>query len=52
MQGLYKDLDITADIIKKRLELIGYPVRMGHGRVVKKIFESKQVGIRRVRNVD
>jgi len=48
LQDLYKYLDITADIIKKRLEWIGYPVRTDHGGVVKKIFESKQGGIRRM----
>ena len=48
LQDLYKDLDTAADIIKKILEWIGYPIRMDHGRVVKKIFESKQVGIRRM----
>jgi hypothetical protein len=44
---LYKDLDTAADIKKGRLECIGHLVRMAHGRVVKKIFESKLEGTRR-----
>ena len=47
-QDLNNDLDIAADIQKKRLEWIGHPVRMNHGRVVKKIFESKAKGRRRM----
>jgi len=35
--ALYKDLDIVADIKKKRLEWTGYVVRTDHGRTVKKI---------------
>jgi len=38
------DLDIAADIQKKRMEWIGDPVRMNYGRVVKKIFDSKPKG--------
>ena len=44
--ALYKDLDIAADIKKKRLEWTGYVVRNDHGRTVKKIFESKPEGSR------
>jgi hypothetical protein len=40
--ALYKNLDIAADIKKKRLELTGYVVRTDHGRMVKKIFDSKR----------
>ena len=38
---MYKDLDIVADIRKKRLEWTGHVVRIDQGRTVKKIFESK-----------
>lgn len=44
----YKDLDTAADIEKKRFEWLGHLVRMANGRIVKKIFESKQEGRRRV----
>jgi sigma54-dependent transcription regulator len=37
-ENLYKDLDVVADIKKKRLECIGQLARMDHGRVVKKFF--------------
>ena len=47
-QGLYKDLDVAADIKKKRLEWIGHSVRIYHGWVVKRIFESKPEGRRRM----
>jgi hypothetical protein len=47
LKELYKDLDIVADIKKKRVEGIGHVVRMDHGRTVKKIFESKPEGSRR-----
>jgi hypothetical protein len=47
LRELYKNLDIVADIGKKRLELAGHVVRMDQGRTVKKIFESKQDGNRR-----
>ena len=47
-QDLYSDSDIAADIQKKRLEWIGYPVRMNHGRVVKNILERKPKGRRRM----
>jgi hypothetical protein len=45
--ALYKDLDIAADIKKKRFEWTGHVVRTDHGRTVKKIFESKPEGSRR-----
>jgi hypothetical protein len=38
MRELYKDLDIVADIKKKRLEWIGHVVRLVQGKTVKKIF--------------
>ena len=41
LRELCKDLDIVAGIRNKRLEWIGYVVRMDEGRTVKKIFESK-----------
>jgi len=48
--AIYKDLDIPADIKKKRLEWIGYVVGMDQGRIVKKICEGKPEGsIRRER---
>jgi len=45
----YKDVDIVADIKKKRLEWIGQVVRMDQGTIAKKIFESKLEGSRRGR---
>jgi len=45
--NLFEDFDVIADITKKRLEWIGHLVRMDHGKVVKKIFESKAEGRRR-----
>jgi hypothetical protein len=47
MRELYKDLDIVADIKKKRLKWIGHLVRMDQGRTVQKIFEKKLEGSRR-----
>lgn len=41
--NLYEDFDFIVDIAKKRLEWIGHQVRMDHGRLVKKIFDSKPV---------
>jgi hypothetical protein len=41
LRELYKDLDIVADIGKKRLEWTGHVVRIDQGRTVKKICESK-----------
>jgi hypothetical protein len=34
MRALYTDLDIVADIKKKRLEWTGHVVRTDHGRTV------------------
>jgi len=47
MRELYKDLDMVADIKRKRSEWIGHVVRMDQGRTVKKISESKPEGNRR-----
>ena len=47
LRELYKDLDIVADIKKKRQEWIEQVVRMDQGTRVKKIFESKPDGSRR-----
>jgi len=47
LRALYTDLDIAADIKKKRLEWIGYVIRTDHGSTVKKISESKPEGSRR-----
>jgi len=44
---IYKDLDIVADIKKKSLEWVGHVARMGQGRTVKKIYESKPERCRR-----
>ena len=44
---LYKDLDVVADIKKKRLEWIGHVVKMDQRRIVKKRCESKPQGSRR-----
>lgn len=46
MQELYKDLGIAADIKKESLKQTGYLIRMDHGRVVKKILETKLKGRR------
>jgi hypothetical protein len=46
MGELCKDLDIEADVKEKRLQWIGHVVRMGQGRTVKKVFESKPEGNR------
>jgi hypothetical protein len=45
---LNKELHTVADIKKRRLEWIGHVVRMKHGRTVKKIFEGKLEGRRRI----
>jgi hypothetical protein len=37
LRELYKDLDIVADIRKKRLEWTGHVVRIDQGRAVQKI---------------
>ena len=50
LRELYEDLDIVADIKKKRLEWIGHVAKIDQGRTVKKIqkiFESKPEGSRR-----
>ena len=46
LRELYNDLDIVADVKKKRFKWIGHVVRMDQGRTVK-IFESKREGSRR-----
>jgi hypothetical protein len=50
LKELCKYLDTVADIKKKRLEWIGHVVRMGQGRTIKKVLESKPVGGRRGRS--
>jgi len=47
LRELYKELDIVVDVKMKRLEWTGHVVRMGQGRTVKKILESKPEGSRR-----
>jgi len=47
VRELYKDLDMVADIKRKRSEWIGLVVRMDQGRTGKKISESKTEGSRR-----
>jgi hypothetical protein len=49
---LYKDLDIAADMKKKRLRWIGHPIRLDHGKVIKKIFESKPEERREIQDLD
>jgi hypothetical protein len=44
----YNDLDIVANIKKKRLEWIKHLIRMDNERVVKRIFENKLEGRRRM----
>jgi len=44
---LCKDLDIVADIKRKRFEWMGHVARTDQGRTVKEIFESKAEGNRR-----
>ena len=46
LSELYKNLDIVADIKKKRLECAGHVLRKDEGRIFKKIFESKPDGSR------
>ena len=48
LRELHKNLDIVADMEKKRLECAGHVVRKDQGRAVK-IFESKPDGSRRGR---
>lgn len=45
---MYRDLDTVADITKKSLDWMGHVVRLDHGRLVKKMFESKPEGRRRM----
>jgi hypothetical protein len=45
---LYKALDLVADINRKQLEWLGHVTRMDQRKVVKKIFESKPEGRRKV----
>jgi hypothetical protein len=45
---LYKDLDTVADIKKITLKWLGHLARMDHGRIIKKILESKLEGRRRM----
>jgi len=45
---LYKDLDIVADIKRKRMEWIRHLKGMDNGRVVMKISESKPDGRKRM----
>ena len=47
LRELQKDLDIVADIKKKKFECTGHVVRMDQGREAKKIFENKPEGSRR-----
>jgi hypothetical protein len=47
LRELYKDLDIVADIRKKRLQWTGHIVRMDQGRTAQKISESKSEESRR-----
>jgi hypothetical protein len=41
LRELYENLDMVADIKKKRLEWTGHVARMDQGRTVKKIFERE-----------
>ena len=47
LRELYRNLDLVANIKRKRLERIGHVVRMDQERIYKKIFESKPEGSRR-----
>jgi hypothetical protein len=53
---LCKDLDIVADIKNKKSEQIGHLERTsrknGHGKVIKKIFENKLEGRRRLEDLE
>jgi hypothetical protein len=48
LRELHKDLDTAAEIKKERLEWLGHVVRMHHEMIVKKIFESKLEGRRKM----
>jgi len=45
---VYRDLDTVADITKKSLDWTEHVVRLDRGRLVKKIFERKPEGRRRM----
>jgi hypothetical protein len=47
LREIHNDLDIVADIKKKRFEWIGHVTRMDRGSTVKKAFEMKPEGGRR-----
>jgi hypothetical protein len=47
LRALYKDLDIVADVKKKRLEWTGHVVRMNQRRTVK-VFGNKLEGSGRI----
>ena len=47
LRELYRNIDIVANIKRKRLEWIGHVIIMDQGRTYKKIFESKAEGSRR-----
>jgi hypothetical protein len=49
LREIHKDLDITADMKRKRFEWIGHGIRMEEGRTYKKMFESKMEKRRRRR---
>jgi hypothetical protein len=48
LQEVYRDLDTVAYITEKSLGWVGHVVRLDHGRLVKKTFESKPEGRRRM----
>jgi hypothetical protein len=48
LRELYKARDLVVDIKRKRLEWLGHVIRMDQRRVVKKIFDSKPEGRRKV----
>ena len=56
LSELHKDLDIVADIKNKKSEQIGHLERTsrknGHGKVIKKIFENKLEGRRRLEDLE
>ena len=52
LRELHKHLDVVTDIKNKILGRIGQLERIDHGKVVKKIFESKLDGRRRLEDLD
>ena len=48
LRKLHKDIDTAAEIKQERLEWLGHVVRMHHERIVKKVFESKLEGRRKM----